>query len=274
VSEEIANAWNGQAQKWQHVGLPTRPTTEDGNMMLELASGSLRGAQTHIGVLGVTPEVVQLAWPNDANLHAFDLSADMIKSVWRPNSRLNCLVTQANWTDIPLPDSSFDCIVGDGIVTAAGSPEVVERVLAEICRVLKPEGKLILRCFIRPDNPEGTELVVQDALEARIQHFGTLKWRLAMALVGDDSQVSPRLVHAVFNQQFTDRSLLATSTGWHSSAIDTIDAYENMQGSFYFPRFDELIQVASEKLSLKRTLVGTYELAERCPTVELSRRDH
>jgi SAM-dependent methyltransferase len=263
--------WSGQSKRWQHVGPPTRPTDEDGKMMLELASANLQGSKTHIGMFGVTPEVVQLDWPNGASMQAFDLSVDMIRHVWSPNPQLNCQVTQADWRDIPLPESSFDLIVGDGIFTAVGSRKAVEQVFQESSRILKSDGIMILRCFVLPDNAESIEIVIKDALEGKIRHFGTLKWRLAMALVDANSQVSPSLIHSVFNDNFKSRSLLAQNTSWDIETINTIDAYEFMQGSFYFPHFDELREVACNTLGINQTLVGSYELAERFPTIRFSK---
>ncbi len=87
--------------------------------MLQMAAPFLldRADAANIVVMGVTPEIVQLDWPAHVRLQAFDHSAEMIASVWRPHPNLPSEVQQVRWQNMPLADHSVDCVVGDGSLT-------------------------------------------------------------------------------------------------------------------------------------------------------------
>ena len=83
--------------------------------MLDLVGPALATvADAPLVVLGVTPELVHLPWPDAVIVHACDHSAEMIASVWQAHQRVRSRVLQASWQHLPFPGSSVRAVVGDG----------------------------------------------------------------------------------------------------------------------------------------------------------------
>ncbi len=236
------------SNQWGRIGSPCRPTEEDGQLLLQMAAPCLRDRAdaAKIVVMGVTPEIVQLAWPAQVRLQAFDHSPKMIASVWRPHPNLPSNVQQVRWQNMPLADHSIDCIVGDGSLTVIDTLEDYPEVLAELARVLKPTGALVLRCFISPDQPERVEDIAAHALAGSIKSFHALKWRVAMAMSAK-REFSVRLmdIRAVIDKLFPDRNLLAERAGWLRESIDTIDAFDGVESCITFPTLSAFTEISA-----------------------------
>jgi len=266
--DSIPGVWKHHAAHWQQVGSPLRPTEEDREIILTLSLPALSHSRntSEVIVLGVTPELVQLNWPGNIRLQAFDHSAEMIASVWRPHFRNPSSVQQVRWQSMPLEDESVDLVIGDGCVTVLPCADDCRAVFAEASRVLKPTGLLVMRCFIRPERAESAEDVVTALYNGMIGSFHALKWRVAMAINPDgEFSVAVAGIHALFERLFPDRDQLAGYTGWSREAIDTIDAYSGTDIRYTFPTISELTELALPFAAVVDARKGTYELAERCP---------
>ncbi len=264
----IHGVWRNHSMNWSLVGSPLRPTEEDQRIMMMLSIPALSHSMEHtdVVVLGVTPELVHLSWPCNTRVQAFDHSADMIASVWYPNSRNSSFVQQVSWQNMPLSDNSVDLVIGDGCFTVLPSADACRVVLAESARVLKRTGLLVLRCFIRPERSETLENVFAALHAGMIGSFDALKWRVAMAITPDEElSVAVTDIYAAFEMLFPDRDQLAKCTGWSRTAIDTIGAYKGMAARYTFPTMSELRKLASPFVDVFDIRQGHYELAERCP---------
>lgn len=261
--------WQQHARQWQRIGAPLRPSAEDGRLMLELAAPALAGkAAPGVVILGVTPELVQLPWPDGTRLLALDQSAEMIAAVWRPHPGVDSRVREARWQTMPVENGSTSLIVGDGSLNALTSLQEYPDVFAEAARVLQPAGALVLRCFVRPDRAETLDEVAAAALAGRIGSMHALKWRIAMALEVDPSfSVAVVDIRAAFERLLPDRDRLAGITGWPLQVIDTIDAYRGVATRYSFPTFAAIRAAAAPLFEPVEVRCGKYELAERCPTV-------
>ena len=65
--------WNQHAQQWQFVGPPLRPTREDVDLFVRLVDEGLpraRGLPPRAALLGVTPELATMPWPEGTRLAA------------------------------------------------------------------------------------------------------------------------------------------------------------------------------------------------------------
>ena len=268
--KQPVNVWQANAQRWHHVGPPLRPCEEDGRMMLELAAPAFdaAGEGAEIVILGVTPEVVQLAWPPSARIHAFDQSAEMIAKVWKPHTRLRSDVRTARWQSMPLADDSVDCAAGDGSLNALQSLSEFPDVLREVARVLRKEGVLVLRMFIRPEMRSSLDEVEALVRSGGVQSFHALKWHVAMALSqAPDFSVRVANIHAALMRMFPDRAELAAMRGWPREVIEAIDSYEGVETRYSFPTLAAVREVCAPFFELAEMRTGSYEIAERCPTV-------
>ncbi|MFM6993078.1 MAG: class I SAM-dependent methyltransferase, partial [Rhodoferax sp.] len=223
-----------------------------------------------VGVLGVTPEVVWLAWPPGSSIHAFDHSADMVKKVWRPHSTLTSDVCLTDWSGLPLASGSVDVFAGDNSLGALPTFAKSQDVLRELHRTLKPTGLVCLRCFIAPEVPETLEAIKDDVDQGRVRSFHALKWRVAMALCsGPDQNVVVHRIVESFDSLFPDREALSRAHGWPVPVINTLEAYRNNDVLYTFFTLAALERFASPWFRIQGIQYPEYELAERCPTVTL-----
>lgn len=268
--------WGQNAHQWSRVGPPLKPSSEDGDLTVRALRPLLDGVprSRKVAILGVTPELVQLPWPSGIELLAFDHSAHMIEQVWRPHPVVCSSVHQADWAALPLQSASLMAVVGDGSFNALHSLNHYADVLAELYRVMAPEALAVVRCFIRPANVEALDDVVAAVQQGRVGSFHALKWRVAMCLANvPGASVAVSDIHAAFEVCFPSRAELASQTGWSPLQIDTIDAYRDSPTRYNFPTLQELQDRCWPCFDVAEVAYATYELAERCPTLTLQRRD-
>lgn len=273
MSDKQAAVWQSHSGQWALVDAPLRPSPSDGALMLDLLGPTFErtpaGAQ--VAMLGVTPEVVQLNWPDGTRLQAFDCSEGMLEAVWAPHGRISSSASLARWQALPGPSAQFDAVVGDGALNALPTYDEYRAVLRELWRVTRASASVVIRCFVRPGIP-GTIALLREELNAgAIGSFHALKWRLAMLLAArHDGIVSVRAIYEVFEQEF-DRQELARVTGWLPGVIDTIDAYRAMPTIYSFPTISQIIAVCDDLWEMDALSTADYELANCCPTLRLSR---
>lgn len=268
--------WETHARQWQRVGVPLRPSEDDARLMMDLANPLLaHSMRPRVVVLGVTPEVVQLPWPDGVDLLALDQSAEMIARVWQSHPKIQSSVRQARWQETFLESHSVDLIVGDGSLNVLPSLEAYAELFVELVRVLRRGGGVIIRCFVRPDEKEAMGQVVKAALNGEIRSFHALKWRVAMTLSeAPDFSVPLSDIHAAFSAHFHDRRRLVEIACWEPEVIDTIDAYRGLDTRYTFPTLGALRDAATGLLEMEAPRYGRYELSARCPTVRMTVKNH
>jgi ubiquinone/menaquinone biosynthesis C-methylase UbiE len=268
--------WSRQSEKWSNVGPPMRPSLLDIALMEKLAIDILNDVNLNryeVAVLGVTPEIIQMAWPLNAHLTAFDQSEEMIKKLWRPNQHIKSDVKMSRWQSLPLKDGDINLVIGDGCLTPLTSLEVYSDVLKELKRVLVTEGKVIMRCFVRDPKVQDIENIVQCVQLKKIENFGSLKWKIAMALVDPiSSKVEIKKISETFNDLFKDRQALANNNKWPIETINTIDIYESMSGYLTFPTLNRLLEIFEEFFVVEQVTTLDYEMAKNCPTIVLKQK--
>ena len=264
--------WMVHASQWAHVGQPLRP----GPIDVGIAESMARQASTIVGhaspralVLGVTPELVGMGWPQGTRLISVDRCPGMIGRVLPRAGQGRVIGICGNWLQLPLASGSLDLIAGDGCFTVLETLADHGAFSAELARVLAG-GFLIMRLFVRPDQAETIEQVF-DALEAgQIGNFHIFKWRLAMALHQDlGSGVAVADIWKAWQSSGLDSASLALAQGWPVADIETIRAYENATARYTFPRIHEAREVLSRDFAELDCQLPDYELGERCPTLLL-----
>lgn len=217
-------------------------------------------------LLGVTPEIAAHDWGVPVDLTAVDISQAMIAEVWpgdTPTKHALC----ADWLEMPVADHDFDMLLADGVFTLLDYPAGYASLAQAMQRCLKRDGLFLLRAFCRPTMPETLASIFEDLWNKRIGSFHAFKWRLAMALQGDDigRGVAVAEVWKTYRINVTDHERLAQATGWPVEAIATMDAYRDSAAIYTFPNMDELIEALAPYLTCTSHETGSYELAERCP---------
>lgn len=262
--------WTKHSQQWQKIGPPLRPQAEDLAFLSDtvLASSDFSRNDLNILLLGVTPEITALPWSTGSRLLAVDVSRPMIQQVWTPNSTIWANAVQGNWFKLPADDESFDLIVGDCCMTMMHPEQDMPRFLEEVQRVLRPEGILAMRLFVRPESGETPEHVFGDLWNKRIGNFNIFKWRLLMALHGSLHEgVMISRAWDCWQQSVSDISEIVACTGWDPAILATIGAYQDSPSRYFFPTLQEFRAILKRFLTEMSIKTPAYELGCCCPTV-------
>jgi hypothetical protein len=262
--------WNKHAQQWSWIGSPLRPAPEDIQL---LESALQRWHAVHplpspqAMLMGVTPEIALMHWPEGTHLVAIDHTEAMIRAIW-PGGRLGYTALCAEWSDPPLPPASQDIVVGDGCFSALQTRAEYRTTVRAMRRVMREHGLFLMRFFIRPDIAEPVARVFDDLLRARISNFHVFKWRLAMALHGSlDKGVQLADIWDAWRAAIADPAQLASQLDWPLQAVLTIDAYRDVPARYTFPTLAEARAAMAEAFEEIECRFPDYELGERCPTL-------
>jgi|SRR5689334_19246973 len=265
--------WNKHAQHWRYVRAPLRPCAEDMALFGQVLAECFP-TQTMLDalMLGVTPELASARWAPSLNLIAVDNTLAMIQSVWPGNDARRAVVC-GNWLRLPMADASRSVTMIDGGRPAISFPDSHRKLALELRRILKPGGVFMARIFARPLDTESVDDVLSAVQARQIRSFAVFKWRLAMAIQGDDAEKGVRLDDAwrTCDKHFGDRARLADLTGWPINEISTIDAYRGSLASYHFPSVREMIDVFEDGFECADEKRASYELAERCPVLVFRR---
>ena len=239
--------WSSLAHAYAAMGPPLRPASADiAYMEGAVAAYAARHPQRPMRavLLGVTPQIAGMRWPPRASLLAADNSFPMVQAVWPRNLPGSRVVVCADWSALPIPDSGCDVVVGDGSLSCVRYPHGIRAVAAEARRILRANGTLMVRCYIRPREQERPQDVVADLLRGDIPSFHGFKLRLLMALQESTERgVSVDAVYRFWASQRIDETALIAQTGWDAKAVRTMELYRGKDTVHSFPTLAELRSV-------------------------------
>jgi SAM-dependent methyltransferase len=275
LPEQPESHWEHHARQWEQVGPPLRPVAEDVRFMQNAIAAQKKSpapGRFRALLLGVTPELASMNWPDGTCLLAVDRSKGMIEHVW-PKHGLPPLawVVRGDWHHFPVRNASMDLIIGDGFFTPLVYPKDYLSLGAEIQRALRPGGRYVIRPFVRPHHSETLDAISDDLWSGKIGNVHILKWRLAMARHGSlDQGVRLGDVWTTWNQLMPDTHAAAQRLGWSHGEMDTVNAYRDRDTIYTFPTLAELRQILAAHFVELDCHVPAYELGDCCPTMVLS----
>ncbi|MCA9394559.1 MAG: class I SAM-dependent methyltransferase [Candidatus Omnitrophica bacterium] len=257
--------WDKIAANWRLVGPPLRPAKEDLNFVTAELQKMLRPRAL---ILGVTPELYDLAWPYGTELQAVDHNQIMIDTIWPgPADSARC----GEWTALPFEDGSKDVVVCDGGFHLLSYPDGQQALVRELHRVLAPEGLFIVRLFTPPVDREDTVFIIADLVQGKIPNLNLLKLRLAMAMQPDP--VAGVAVHDIWEKLNRDAGPwknLAALVNWPLEHLEAIDAYQDSPNRYHFVDTEQIKRIFTrDPGGFEHTVshVPVYPLGERCPTL-------
>ncbi len=266
--------WAAHARQWSRLGPPLRPCPEDLQRLFTTWRHSrtepLPERRLEILSLGVTPEIAVFPWADDFFLTAIDASELMLRAVW-PGDGPRRRAVQADWLRMPFPEAAFDLVLSDCGLAPLSGPGQLAELGRELRRVLRPDGRGVMRHFVRPTPTETVAEVRQAAACGRVTGFHELKLRLLLAL--SDGPTGLRLGDAweEFQRLFPDRAALAAQLRCPLETVATIDAYRDREARYVFPGLPELAEQFPD-FALREGTAGTYPLAGCCPVFALTPR--
>lgn len=230
--------WNSVGAKWHLIGAPLRPAALDVALYQraidEIAERmKLREAL----ILGVTPELHGLGWPEGTIVRALDRSRDMIDRVW-PGSP--DLATEGQWTAPPFVDGQFQLALCDGglmLLDAEGRQQMAD----QLARILVPGGQAVFRLFLPPDERETPDEVMDALAAGRVANMNCLKLRLGPALESPPGEgVVLGELWQYLADRIADRDAYFGRLGWDRDEVAMVDFYRGSSARYYFITLDEV----------------------------------
>ena len=264
--------WPGIAQSWHLVGPPLRPSPEEialfGRSVMRCAQGE---QNVQALILGVTPELFLLRWPDATVIRALDTSAEMISTVWQGPKGSAVL---GSWTAAPIADASQHVIVCDGGFGMLSYAHGQRALLDEVRRMLTPGGVFIVRLFA-PAGLTGSLADISADLDAgSIASLDALKLRLWGALQSNPSTgVRPREVVARIEEMAGGLDHLVSDLGWSSDHVATLQLHRRSNAVYHLTDADG-VNAMAESSGLEPLTVESAGSAfgNCCPVVSLRRR--
>lgn len=242
--------WGGVGRAYAALGPPLRPSSADIAYMESAAanwSASHPRRPLRALLLGVTPQIAQMHWPRGTALIAADNSMPMVRAVWPGDVARKRAVVCANWPRLPLRASSCDLVAGDGSFSCLRYPGGFQSLAAEVRRVLRDDGMLILRAYIQPRQQERAEDLVAELRRGALPSFHWFKFRLLMALQQSTGRGVPvDEVYRYWASLNIDEAALSTQTGWDAPGIRMIELYRGTDTVHTFSTLAELREVLLE----------------------------
>jgi len=261
-----AAPWTAFYRRWRSSAPPLRPHADVCLAVREHVTSHA----ARVLLLGVTPELADIG----RQTFAVDTSENAINVIW-PGSTAARHAMLGDWRHLPCADGSLSAAIGDGSLNCVEYPFGYGRIFAELARVVRFRGLIVIRVYVTPCACESIADLRDAAMAGRVGNIHALKLRLAMAICAQQGapNVAVQEILRVFNREFPDRSALRRVTGWTEEMIDQPDAYKGLPEIYSFPTRTELLACVPRELARPRLVgSGTYELAERCPLLMMDVR--
>jgi SAM-dependent methyltransferase len=257
---------------WSTVGQPLRPAPEDTAVVQRVVNGL--GAAPRVVILGLTPETLGCSWPAATGLTAVDHSPAMIRALWDPGrAPAGALAIPADWRTMPFSTETVDLVAGDGCHIVFSHPERAGELTQEVCRILRPGARYVMRAFLKPERAETIAEIAAAVADGRVASVHALKLRL-LAAMQVSSRSGTRLgdVWHIWKTLPAPPAALLGRRGWTPAEIGAIEAYHDLDGHFYLPALVELRAIFQPGFEELEYITPSYELGDRCPTFVLKRR--
>jgi SAM-dependent methyltransferase len=268
--------WREHARLWGRIGSPLRPAAEDLDRSGAWIAARLAPSSQDMKalILGVTPELALIPWPAGTRVIGVDRSIDMVRNAWpAAEMRGHGLAVNGDWRTLPLPDASMSLAIGDGSYSNLDSIADYDRLSRELRRVLRPGGHMILRLYVRPEQMESPDVVIDALLDGWTDNFNAFKLRLMMAMSPDpDYSIRVADTFDLWSSRGFDYDDLSRQIGISRETIEAMDNYRGSATCYNFPPNTYVAGHFARHFDLIDTFMPTYTLGERCPTLLLARR--
>ena len=292
--------WGDMARRWRQLGPPLRPSPEDIAFCTDAVGRWVRerGAP-RVLLLGVTPELYHMPWPDGTDFLAVDHTQAMIDAVWPgPKDAVRCTdwreiahlvgrrpateqgeILGRDATGVERLDRSRakpwrDVVLCDGGLHLLPYPAEQRRLVETLQHVLAADGLCIFRLFLPFEDREPSSAILEDFVKGRISSLNVLKFRMWMSLQHDAAEgVALSTVWRAVHEAAGDFETLASAIGWSAEHMLAINAYRDSPSRYYFATLGEVKDLFCEGggFEVTRTYEPAYELGAQCPTIVFRR---
>lgn len=264
--------WDRIALRWR-IAEPLAPGREDISWF-EHRTERYGRVGTRAALLGVTAAIATMRWPEAAMLVAIDWSPGMLKNVWPvEGTPERTSVVCADWRELPIAGASLDLVIGDGCYTALGTLAEAASLNAQLHRVLKPGGTVLMRCFCRPEAGLDIDELFEQLFGARITNLDLFRWLLAMALQGSNGAgISVRDIWAQWARRVPDARARQARLGWSEDGIANMEHMATATMTYNFASLEELLQTAAPEFEVIEHDCPGYAWGQLFPRIVLRAR--
>jgi SAM-dependent methyltransferase len=264
--------WDQIALRWR-IAEPLAPGRTDIDWF-ERQAARHTGPAPRALLLGVTAGIAAMRWPAGTGLVAADWSTNMLKIVW-PASVVPAAtaVICADWRELPLADGTADLVVGDGCYTALGTLAGAAALNAEMHRVLRRGGHVLMRCFCKPGTGLDVEHLFDELFAGRMRNLDLFRWLLAMALQGGSTAgVAVRAIWEQWARRVPDTRALQARMQWTDDAVANLERMATADMTYNFASLEELLRAAAPAFELVARDSPDYAWGELFPRIVLRAR--
>jgi len=267
--DQIAS-WERFSRTYFLTGPPMRPSAEDLANYWDLAGEWIKNRRIpRVLLLGVTPGLYNLPWPQGTEFLAADSSQAMIDTVWPgPRHAARCV----DWLSMDLPQGSRDIVLCDGGLQLLKYPRQRE-LIRLLHHVLSDDGLCIFRLFVLPSQRETPDAVIRDLWDGKIGGPIALRLRLAMSLQNDVREgVEFGQVYSKLMETVPDMEKFAVMMGWPVESTLTINSYKDLKYRYHLLTLEQTIDLFCLDpggFQVQQLRTFSYELGQCCPTIAL-----
>lgn len=238
--------WEKISNLWQYVGSPLRPGNNDIAAYQQFLGSLISHQSPRVLVLGVTPEFYNLPWQEGAQVMAADQSIDMIRSIWPGPEGSARLI---NWLELSahFEKRSLDVIFLDGGLHLLNYHQqgMLSKVLS---RLLKPQGRLLIRFFLLPEKQESIDEVFQQLEHRQVPSVHVFKMKLGMALQRSPEEgVQVQDIYDKIIEWYGDLESLHWKTQWPLAEVLTLTSYFESKNRYHFTTEEESCHLLQNK---------------------------
>lgn len=224
--------WDSLAARWELHGPPLRPGPLDVALYQRAVDQLGRKTGVQALILGVTPEIYRLHWPEGTTLRALDRSREMIDAVWpgQPEQAI-----EGEWGSPDFEPATFDIVLCDGGLHLLDYPAGQSELVRQLARIVRPGGHIAFRLFLPPERREMPEEVIADLAAGRIRDMNCLKIRLTQAMT--NSPVEGVMLDDVWqflHARIGNRETFFGDLGWEARQVAVIDLYRGSLARYHF----------------------------------------
>jgi hypothetical protein len=264
--------WAGIAAAYATYTSPLRPCLDDLQMVERAAHDWSRtnpNRPMRALLLGATPDIATLQWPAASTLVGLDSSLGVMNAIWPGNVPTRRWAACGNWLSMPLPHGSCDFVTGDGVLTGFRYPDGWRAAARAIRDVLSDRGVLVVRCFVRPEQPEEPDDVIANLLGNGISNINHFKFRLFLAMQrSTESGSAVRDIYRFLRSRVSDEGL-RSMPGWSDAAVKGFELWRDADTVYTFPTLSEVRDALRKDFSERAVRFPSYALGNSCPTLLL-----
>lgn len=225
-------------------------------------------------ILGATPELWALDWPDRDLVSMVEPDADRAHQIW-PGPETSRRI--ARWVTIGPAEGLFDLVLCDAGLHTLAYPNVQTNLRRHLAAIM-PQGSLLaIRLIAPPAQREPTVSVASELWSGNIADMSQLLIRLSHSLQQSPTVgVRDSAVWLKFCSLCKDWDMLVERTGWAPDSIAIAERYRFSPVNQYFVSPAEVLEVfASAEASpfeMVRLVTGGGPMAAQCPVMTLERR--